>query len=85
VLQFEWDDDNTSHIARHGITPEEAEQVLTGSPLAMEGQLRSGEQRTLCAGRTAAGKAVAVVYTLRGGRIRVVTAFAANRRLRTCL
>jgi len=82
AIQFEWDDDNVEHIARHGITPEEAEQVVRGNPLLVEAQYRSGEQRTLCAGSTAGGKRVAVVYTMRGGRIRVVTAFVANRRLR---
>jgi uncharacterized DUF497 family protein len=64
------------------VAPEEAEQVLRSNPLMMEVQVRRGENRTLCAGRTAGGKSVVVVYTMRAGRIRVVTAFAANRRLR---
>ncbi len=81
-MRFEWDEDNVKHIARHGITPEEVEQVVRGNPLLVEAQYRSGEQRTLCAGRTAEGKHVAVVYTMRGERVRVVTAFVANRRLR---
>ena len=81
-MQFEWDDENRKHIARHRISPEEAEQVILGDPLLLEAQYRSGERRTLCAGRTATGRAVAVVYTIRGGCVRIVTAFPAHRKLR---
>jgi hypothetical protein len=81
-LDFEWDEDNLRHIARHNVTSQEAEQVVSGSPLVLEVQYRGGEQRTLCAGRTRAGRPVAVVFTIRPGRIRVVTAFTANRKLR---
>jgi hypothetical protein len=26
---FDWDDANEEHLARHGVTPEEAEEALT--------------------------------------------------------
>lgn len=29
---FDWDQDNIAHIARHDITPQEAEQVLRNYP-----------------------------------------------------
>ena len=82
LLDFEWDEDNLAHIARHNVTPEEAEQVVSGGPLVLDVQYRGGEERTLCAGRTRSGRPVAVVFTGRPGRIRVVTAFTANRKLR---
>ena len=78
-LQFEWNEGNTNHIARHGVTSEEAEEVITGDPTVLQVQFRSGERRILCAGRTAKGRVIAVVYTDRKGRVRVVTAFPAKR------
>jgi hypothetical protein len=32
VLELEWGDANRNHIARHGISPEEAEQAATIDP-----------------------------------------------------
>jgi uncharacterized DUF497 family protein len=81
-FKFEWDDGNRKHIARHGVTPEEAEEVITSHPLVLEVQFRNGERRILCAGRTRKGRVVVVVYTTRRGRLRVVTAFPAKRSLR---
>jgi maltodextrin utilization protein YvdJ len=30
AIQFEWADSNTNYIARHGVTPAEAEEVIAG-------------------------------------------------------
>ena len=32
-LIFDWDAANLGHIAKHDVTPEEAEQVILGNPL----------------------------------------------------
>jgi hypothetical protein len=79
ALQYEWNRGNTNHIARHGVTPGEAEEVIAGNPIVMEVQFRNRERRILCAGHTAEGRALAVVYTVREGRVRVVTAFPARQ------
>ncbi len=81
-IRFEWTEGNTNHIARHGVTPVEAEEVIAGDPIVLQVQLRNGERRVLCAGRTAKGRAITVVYTVRKGRVRVVTAFPAKRSVR---
>ena len=78
-IQFEWNESNTDHIARHGVTPVEVEEVIAGDPIVLQVQFRNGERRVLCAGRTAKGRTIAVVYTIRKGRVRVVTAFPAKR------
>jgi len=80
---FEWDEANTTHISRHKVTPEEAEQVLLGASLPIEAEERSGEERHTELGNTAAGRLLVVVWTWRQERIRVVTAFPANRKWRT--
>jgi uncharacterized DUF497 family protein len=43
-FEFEWDDGNRKHIARHGVTPEEAEEVITSHPLVLEVQFRNRER-----------------------------------------
>src|SRR2546422_5011808 len=79
---FDWDDANTSHIARHRVTPAEAEQVVSGASLPLQTEERSGEERHTELGETAAGRLLVVVWTWRRRRIRVVTAFPANREWR---
>jgi len=79
---FLWDSANVAHIARHGITTEEAEQVIENDPLDIERQLRDSEERMLHLGETLAGRILFVVVTIRGGMNRVVTAFPADRQAR---
>jgi uncharacterized DUF497 family protein len=33
AVGFAWDDENEEHLARHGITPEQAEQVFLNGPV----------------------------------------------------
>ena len=80
---FDWDEANISHIARHGVTPEEVEQVFDNDPLlVLAEQKRGGESRMLCAGRTGAGRPIQLVYTMRRGKVRVITAHTAKYKLR---
>ena len=79
---FDWDQANTDHIARHKVTPAEAEQVISGASLPIETEDRGGEERHTELGQTAAGRLVVVVWTWRRRRIRVVTAFPASGRWR---
>ncbi len=80
---FSWDKANRSHIAEHGVSSEEAEQVVLNDPVDLEVQIRNGEERTLQVGETDAGRVLVVVTTWRDDRIRVITAFPANKKLRT--
>jgi hypothetical protein len=79
---FFWDKDNLSHIARHHVSKDEAEQVIQNDPLDLERQIRNREQRLLHLGETNAGRVLFVVVTLRDKMLRVVTAFPANRKAR---
>lgn len=81
-MDFEWDEDNCSHIAYHGVTPDEAAAVLYHDPLEIEVQLRNGEERRLVIGMTDEGRYLSVVYTIREEFIRVVTAFPASAKRR---
>ncbi len=74
-VEFVWDAENTKHLARHKITPEEAEEALQLEPLIQEFQEHPGEERVLCFGRTAKGRLLTIIYTVRGGAIRVITGY----------
>jgi uncharacterized protein len=80
---FDWDQANSAHISRHGVTRAEAEQVVLGASLPIGADERSGEDRHTELGQTAEGRLLIVVWTWRRHRIRVVTAFPANRKWRT--
>jgi len=81
-MEFDWDQANRSHIAEHGVSPEEAEQVIFNEPLDLEAQIRNDEERTLQVGETDSGRILVVVTTWRDQKVRVVTAFPANQKIR---
>ena len=72
ISEFEWDDDNIEHIARHRVEPGDVEDVaFDDEPWVKKG--RQGTRYML--GYTIAGRYLFVVYILRGkGVARVVTA-----------
>jgi len=72
---FEWDDANILHIAEHSVVPEEAEEIILGDPLDVGFGLVDGEERWSYLGETNDGRIMWVTITLRGKRMRVVTAF----------
>jgi uncharacterized DUF497 family protein len=78
---FEWDDANIAHIAEHGVSPEEAEEVVLRNPLDLDYSVRDGEPRFRQVGETVAGRILAVITTERRGLTRVVTAYPASRSL----
>jgi uncharacterized DUF497 family protein len=71
-LLFEWDEGNREHIARHRISPREAEEVIH------EGV----EERLLHLGETARGRILQIVTTWRQGRVRVLSAWDAPQQLK---
>jgi uncharacterized DUF497 family protein len=83
-IRYDWDDGNVRHIARHGVTREEAEQVIENDPLELKPQIIGGEERFPNIGVTDAGRWLVVVLTERGTKARVVTAFDAGKELIAC-
>jgi hypothetical protein len=69
--EVEWDDNNIEHIARHGVFPDEVEDVaFDNNPWIRKG--RKGTRYML--GYTVAGRYLFVVYVLKGkGIARVIT------------
>ena len=78
-MEFDWDADNLKHIARHSITPDEAEEAVLIEPLEADVQPHGSEERVLCFGRAKSGRLLTILYTERRGKIRVVTAYEMTR------
>jgi uncharacterized DUF497 family protein len=77
-IEFDWDDGNTKHLATHKVTPAEFEQVLNNDPLDLDYAVIDGEERYRSVGITNGGRFLLVAWTVRGGKVRAVTAFPAS-------
>jgi uncharacterized DUF497 family protein len=77
-IEFEWDDENTKHLAAHNVTPAEFEYVLTNNAVDLGYELIDDEERYRAVGLTSAGRLLTVVWAPRNGSIRAVTAFPAT-------
>ena len=64
-VDFDWDHHNIAHIARHGVTPEEVEQVLANNPVFIETQTdqTTGEARNLETGTNDQERILIIVWT----------------------
>jgi uncharacterized DUF497 family protein len=74
---FEWDAGNTDkNWLRHEVHQAEAEQALLNTPLVLAADVThsQAEARFIALGRTDTGRGLAVVFTVRGNRIRVISA-----------
>ena len=75
-MEFDWDDANIDHIARHHVTPEEAEEALTDPnrlPFPAYPGPR-GQSRLAILGQTSSGRYLMIILEQRNKLIRVVTA-----------
>jgi uncharacterized DUF497 family protein len=82
-IEFDWDDGNTGHIARHGVTPGELEELFMNEPIDLGYEDAVGEPRWTSVGHTGALRVLLVVWTIRGSKIRNITARSASRNLRS--
>ena len=79
---FDWDEANArKNWDRHRVTPEEAEDVFFHEPLVVRSDLRhsKGEKRYYALGRTNAERWLFLAFTVRRGRIRVISVRDMNR------
>lgn len=64
IAGFDWDKGNWPKCGKHGVTREEIEEMFLGTP-AIQGDPFPDEPRMRAIGKTAAGRYVFVVFTLR--------------------
>jgi len=82
IDDFEFDDANEAHMARHGVTPEECRQVLEDEETIVTRNKRTHPDQThVVVGRTHGGRwlAIPIKPTGRSGIWRPATARAAER------
>jgi len=82
---FDWTGGNAEkNWRRHGVAPAEAEQVFFNTPLLWgDDPTHSGtEPRYYALGQTDEGRALFVAFTMRGHRLRVVSARDMSRKER---
>lgn len=75
---FDCDAANIGHILRHGVAPEEVEEVVQLPHLTMPSTSVRGEERWQLFGKTWARRFLLVVFTVRQKRFRTVTAYPMN-------
>ena len=75
IHEFVWPQDRIDHIARHGVTPEEVEQVCFGHCLVQRAKSRGENPAYYVRGQTDAGRYLfCVVIAFPDGRGYPVTA-----------
>jgi uncharacterized DUF497 family protein len=77
VAGFQWDQGNLEkNWLKHGVSPLECEQVFFNQPLVVVPDLKHSEreERFYALGRTDADRYLFVVFTVRGRKLRVMSA-----------
>ncbi len=75
-MEYDWDEDNIAHIARHSISVAEVEYALEQWTKDRGHQnWHDHEERFEEVGVTASGRFLTIITTWREDRIRVVTAY----------
>lgn len=77
VTEFDWDDGNRGkNWEKHDVSDSEREQPFLNQPLLVvaDAEHSQHEQRYYALGRTNAGRRLFVAFTLRGGKVRIVSA-----------
>lgn len=82
VTGFEWDKSNISHIAKHNVKPDEAEDVFFDTKCALEDDLKHSdyEKRFVIIGKTERGRLLYQVFTKRNNKIRVISSRDINKK-----
>ena len=79
---FDWDEANVEkNWERHGVSPEEAEDIFFNEPLVVRLDVRHGqsEKRYYALGQTNSGRLLFAAFTTRRGLIRMISTRDMNR------
>lgn len=73
ITEFEWDENNIEHIARHRVTPEDVEEVAFDDEPYIRKIKKSAINEML--GQTASGRYLKIIYVIKEKHgARVITA-----------
>lgn len=85
IAGFEWDEGNIDKsYKKHGITPNEAEEVFVDKNVGIERDIKhqETEERYIAIGTTLNAKLLFVVFTIRRSMIRIISARRADKKER---
>jgi len=85
-IEFEWDKGNVDKsFKKHKISPNEAEEVFLDENLKILKDIKHSqkEERFIALGITIRGKKLFIVYTDRGGKIRIISSRPMNKKQRS--
>ena len=77
--EFDWDEQNERHLAKHTISRSDAEDVLSGDHILLESQMVGNEQRWVAVGATRTGRILEIVFAVRGEAMRPITGWDADK------
>ena len=80
--EFDWDAANVRHLANHRITRSEFEHAMLHDPIVIDFADETGEERWYALGATHRWRVLFLVFTYREERIRPITGWDANKKLR---
>jgi uncharacterized DUF497 family protein len=84
---FDWDEGNVDkNWQKHNVSHFECEEVFFNEPLvvAPDEKHSSSERRFFALGRTNQERHLFIVYTMRGNKIRIISARNMNKKERGC-
>ena len=83
-LEFDWDEGNfKKNLDRHNVSIQEAEQVFFNTPLFLYDLPFTSEKRYKALGRCNKNRKLVAIFTLRKGKIRVISVRDMSRKERT--
>jgi len=73
-LEFDWDKGNfNKNLDKHNVTMQEAEQMFFNTPLFLYDPPFTSEKIYKALGRTNANRKLLAIFTLRNGRLRIIS------------
>jgi uncharacterized DUF497 family protein len=84
-ISFEWDTGNIDkNYKKHKVTNQEAEEIFNNEPLIISKDIKHSHEETryLLWGKTAKEKMLAVIFTIRNKKIRIISARDMNAKER---
>jgi uncharacterized DUF497 family protein len=85
ITGFQWDQGNLEkNWLKHGVSPLECEEIFFNQPLVVSPDIKHSyrEERFYALGRTDAHRYLFVVFTVRGRKLRVISARDMSRKER---
>ena len=77
--EFDWDKHNEQHLASHGISRLDAEDVLSGNHVLLEYQTEQDEPRWIAVGAARSGRILTIVFSVRNEVLRPITGWVADK------